>query len=871
MEQNYRFSIIVFATDEKKLKKTYQSITKQENAGGEIQILPILLNENLKECALVKEMRSKKNIALIEAWEETDIRAELEKQVTGAYVAFQKQGVVYEENGLKRVDAQAKKSGAEVLVCYVKNAERINQPLVEHNLYCKEYQPGNSLDDQYLLPHTVYMGYFIKREALRFQNHFEPQIWYLEVLKVICDTALQAETISCVKKPCVGTATGQETNEEWYFGMDQEKGRLEFYEKLFDPIVEICRKDTIKHKKNAEYVLTYYVAVLMDKVRLRKWKLEEEQEEKLAEIMRGITFADVIVKNRYISQLNKGYLVQKYQKEVTAETSEEARFVLAPEFIRIEVMFFEKKENRVHVEFFVKMPQGMEAKLYCGLEENPVECEKIGMFEQMNWGTVPTGTTQIYGADIKMSGKEGKIQWWIEAEGRKVVLKNVTFRGYTPFSVDVALYKVLDGSLCYLNKQNNAVILKKDNGMLRGSRAVVRSISFCRTGKPGVKAIAARMLFEKRKREQKKKIWLCSDRTNRADDNGEVMFTYLCEHAEDEIEPYFVIDKDTADWERMGKIGKVVEPFSKEHKILFLLNEFSLSSQANKAVINPFGKLEYYYRDLMYDKKLVFLQHGITKDNQSKWLNKYNRNLFGFVVTTKPEYDSVFEYDYFYTPERVWLTGMPRYDRLYHNEKKYVTIMPTWRKTLSAGTDASGVWLLGKEFADSAYFKFYNELLNDERLLSAAKQYGYQICFMPHPNTVSGLHYFKHHPDVQFLDTAYSYRDIFAETDLMVTDYSSVAFDFAYLRKPIVYSHFDKKEFFSGGHSYTEGYFDYERDGFGEVEETKEQVVDRIIEYMASGCQMKAEYLERIEKTFAFNDKNCSQRVYEMIKKYRGA
>ena len=50
----------------------------------------------------------------------------------------------------------------------------------------------------------------------------------------------------------------------------------------------------------------------------------------------------------------------------------------------------------------------------------------------------------------------------------------------------------------------------------------------------------------------------------------------------------------------------------------------------------------------------------------------------------------------------------------------------------------------------------------------------------------------------------------------MLTDYSSVAFDFAYLRKPIVYAHFDKEAFFSGEHSYTAGYFDYERDGFGE-------------------------------------------------------
>lgn len=342
------------------------------------------------------------------------------------------------------------------------------------------------------------------------------------------------------------------------------------------------------------------------------------------------------------------------------------------------------------------------------------------------------------------------------------------------------------------------------------------------------------------------------------------MFRYLCANPDPTVEPYFVVNKDTQDYVEMRKLGKVVEPFSWKHKLLFLLNEFSLSSQANKPVINPFGKLEYLYRDIIYDKKLVFLQHGVTKDNQSKWLNKYNRNLFGFIVSTKPEYDSAFTYDYL-SGKNIWLTGMPRYDRLVHDERKYVTVMPTWRKSLSSGTDARGVWQLGKEFQESEYFHFYDDLLNNEKLLGAAEKYGYTICFMPHPNTIDGLHMFRHDPRVKFMDSSYSYKDIFAQTDLMITDYSSVAFDFAYLRKPIVYSQFDRDSFFSGAHSYTEGYFDYERDGFGEVEHTLDGTVERIIEYMADSCQMKEEYRKRMDETFAFNDRNCSKRVYERI------
>ena len=77
----------------------------------------------------------------------------------------------------------------------------------------------------------------------------------------------------------------------------------------------------------------------------------------------------------------------------------------------------------------------------------------------------------------------------------------------------------------------------------------------------------------------------------------------------------------------------------------------------------------------------------------------------------------------------------------------------------------------------------------------------------------------------------------------------------------------DVEEFFSGKHNYDKGYFDYERDGFGEVEYTAEGLVNRIIEYMEHGCQLKNSYKKRIEETFLYNDKENCKRVYVEIRK----
>ena len=383
------------------------------------------------------------------------------------------------------------------------------------------------------------------------------------------------------------------------------------------------------------------------------------------------------------------------------------------------------------------------------------------------------------------------------------------------------------------------------------------------------KLLYSMRLMRKYNREEHRRIWLISDRIDRGDDNGEAFMQYLSTVKDSlpDVDLYFVLQKNCPDAERISKFATLVEPLSREHRILHLKSEYIISSQMNNPVINPFNKMQSYYRPLTCHKKFVFLQHGITKDNQSPWLNRYNRNLYGFVVSTHQEYQSVFEYNYYYGKEQNWLTGMPRFDRLFHNEQKMITIMPTWRKSLMNGNDAAtGIWKKGDDFDTSEYVLFYDRLLNDETLIAYCKSHGYQLCFMPHPIIepyVEGA--FHKHPDVTFFPKTKSYRDIFSETDLLVTDYSSVAFDFAYLRKPVLYCHFDRDEFFNGSHSYKEGYFDYEKDGFGPICLSVEETVAQIMRNIDQNCKLEDTYRQRIDQTFAYSDTNNCKRVLEQL------
>ena len=107
------------------------------------------------------------------------------------------------------------------------------------------------------------------------------------------------------------------------------------------------------------------------------------------------------------------------------------------------------------------------------------------------------------------------------------------------------------------------------------------------------------------------------------------------------------------------------------------------------------------------------------------------------------------------------------------------------------------------------------------------------------------------------------YQTLFNNGSLLITDYSSVAFDFSYLYKPVIYYQYSNDYHFDVNDSY----FDYETMGLGEVIRTEDELVDLIIEYIGNDCKIKEKYSKRIEEFFFYTDKNNCKRVYDAIKK----
>lgn len=376
-----------------------------------------------------------------------------------------------------------------------------------------------------------------------------------------------------------------------------------------------------------------------------------------------------------------------------------------------------------------------------------------------------------------------------------------------------------------------------------------------------------RMLYHVMCPFQKKERWIVMERINVAGDNAEHFYKFLKKNEEKDIRSFFTISEECADYERMKQIGTVL-PFRRfRHKLNVLLAKNIISSQGEDNIFNPWDNDSSYIRDL-YKYNYVFLQHGIIKDDLSEWLNKFNKNLQMFVTSAKPEYRSILEGDYFYDETVVKLTGLPRYDNLKQDitVEKSIVFMPTWRFSLAGSmNNDTGEREYNPLFKQSEFYRFYQSLINDEQLIRVMKENGYTGKFFLHPQHKVQTGDFTDNDTIKIVRDVIDYQEEFQKNALLITDFSSVAFDFAYLKKPVIYTHFDRDTFFQG-QIYSEGYFEYERDGLGPVCYDYETTRQAIIDAVKSGCQLEAVYDERGDRFYQwFDDKNC-QRVYEDIR-----
>lgn len=343
-----------------------------------------------------------------------------------------------------------------------------------------------------------------------------------------------------------------------------------------------------------------------------------------------------------------------------------------------------------------------------------------------------------------------------------------------------------------------------------------------------------------------KDMWLISERKTDGRDNGYHFFKYMCAN-HPEINCVFVILKNSPDYEKIKKIGKVIEPFTFSHMLAFACASVRISTHYMGCAPDSYRFAVLKRLNLIWGKDVI-LRHGITANDLTE-LHYPNARADLLVCSAVPEYEFM-KKNYNYPDGVIQRLGLCRFDRLSeeHEEKNQILIMPTWRYFLRNLTD--------DEFKKSRYFNEFNKIISNKELHKALDENNFDIVFYLHIELQKFSHLFKsenEHIKIKEASSA-DVQKLLMESKLLITDYSSIFFDFAYMQKPLLYLQFDEKEFYAS--QYARGYFNCRRDGFGPVATDGEGAARFILQKLNGNMEPDGIYLERARSFFGEDGKN---------------
>jgi hypothetical protein len=337
----------------------------------------------------------------------------------------------------------------------------------------------------------------------------------------------------------------------------------------------------------------------------------------------------------------------------------------------------------------------------------------------------------------------------------------------------------------------------------------------------------------------KDSILIFMDRSLNADDNAEHLYSYFIKNYPEFKNAYFALHKNSKDWNRLKLKGfKLLELWSKEFYEKFYLSDAFISSQ----IYN----ISYKDKNLA-NSRFVYLQHGVMLNDMKDWIISKYCDLF--IATGELEENYLKKYNLIETIN----TGLPRFENL---EKKCdsnkILFMPTWRFELNKMNDL--------QFIKSGYFKALNNLINNRVLLNYLENKDLELVIKLHPNIIKRSKLFNISERVILSEESYS--ELISNSKFVLTDYSSVVIDAAFVDIPIGYYQFDKESFFDN-QPYNQR-MNFENEGLGVVLYSEDDIVDYLVNEKYYDDREK--YKGRNDKFFKGVDKNnINKNIIERI------
>ncbi|MED4206268.1 CDP-glycerol glycerophosphotransferase family protein [Neobacillus mesonae] len=356
-------------------------------------------------------------------------------------------------------------------------------------------------------------------------------------------------------------------------------------------------------------------------------------------------------------------------------------------------------------------------------------------------------------------------------------------------------------------------------------------------------------------------IWLVHEKfSETAQDNGYYFFKYAYENKPLQ-KVYFVIRKDSPDYRFVERMKDRVVYFMSIKHLFLLLSCSKIVSSESKGHGYAWRVTKGLIRPVINQKPFMFLQHGVLGlkmiDNTFKANGMNHANLF--VVSSEFEKDIVMRY-LGYSSKEIIISGLARWDNLHRVKKNNrkennILFMPTWRNWLEEVPD--------DDFLNSKYFQTYSSIIKSSNLNKWLIEHNAILNFYIHPKFSQFISHFK--TDSERVNIIYfgeqPINKLLMEANLLITDYSSVAFEAYYQDKPTLFFQFDREQYLN----FQGSYIDLERDLFGPSAANEEELLEKLDKIYVNGLQIDQQFINLKEHYFLYCDNHNSKRIFDEI------
>lgn len=337
-----------------------------------------------------------------------------------------------------------------------------------------------------------------------------------------------------------------------------------------------------------------------------------------------------------------------------------------------------------------------------------------------------------------------------------------------------------------------------------------------------------------------KKTFLFSEEKGLKSDSSFELFKYYVQQGKS---AYFVTNKKAIECEKNQILKKhmIVRNSFQHRKYLLQCKRVVTSWSLNDCL----GQV---LKDIQLNQinfEWIFIPHGVTAgDKDSFELSKYNWGNADIVFSALKIEEDIFHNQLGYP--KVETTGYPRFDKWKkNNNNKDLAIFFSWRRLLYDP----------EKFKNSLYLRQIENLLKEIMIHYPEKNIYYFI----HPAiSMENQEYLRQrlvsvYPKVKFIcndDDSENFIDVCNNCSCLITDYSSIAFDFSYKKSKVV--HFLPNGFCEGGYTIQPKFYDIAQ---GYIAST----VEECIRYLSFHDDFSS------NNVFSFYDNHNSERVYNFL------